>query len=270
MLLPEPPLNSSIDETTQIVVTSVMATIAAATLIFSLVYWKRTGRPTFLVLFAAGGAMMLFEPVVDTVGACWFPKGNSWVVFTAYGRPIPVWLCLTYFFYFGLGVGVTWLRLRNGISRSQLWMWFAIVAFGDFAMEATLLHWDTWIYYADQPLVVAKFPLWWAPVNALIVMVAATAVYRLEDYLKGARQLLIIPICISASAFGNAAAGWPSWFVINTDVGWAGNQIGGLLTYAIAIWLMSGVVKIAIPEDAAKHEPVSPPAPEPREPALSG
>ena len=35
-------------------------------------------------------------------------------VFTLWDRPMPVWLCLTYFVYFGVGGGLTWLVLRRG------------------------------------------------------------------------------------------------------------------------------------------------------------
>jgi hypothetical protein len=244
MLLPDAPLHSAIDPTTQTAVTSVMGALAGLALLFALGHWRRTGRPTFLLLFVAGGAMMLFEPMVDTVGGVWFPRENSHVAFTLYGRPIPVWLCLTYFAFFGILVPAVWSALRRGVTRRKLWTLYAACALADVVMEVILLHFDTYIYYADQPLVLLEFPFWWAPVNGLIVLAAASAVLRLEPLLAGARQLLIVPIALTASAAVNACAGWPSWLVINSDLGWAGTQAGGLATYALALWLMGGLVAV--------------------------
>jgi hypothetical protein len=257
--LPLAPIHTSIDETVQTNVTVVMGVIAVATLIFSLYHWRRTGKPTFLVLFVAGGLMMLFEPMVDTVGAVWFQKENAWVAFTLYGRPIPVWLCLTYFFYFGIGVGAGYLFLRRGVTRGQVWLMFGAGIAGDFLLETILLHYDTYIYYGDQPLVLLKFPLWWAPVNSLIVLVAAAVVYRFDDYLAGARQLLIIPIALTCSAAVNAGAGWPSWLVINSEMGWVPRQLGGLLTWVLALWfvsLVAGAVAKRATEPAAGRQRV--------------
>ena len=244
VLIPQPPFATAIDPTVQSWVTGFMALATVLALIYSLLHWRNSGKPTFLMLFLGGGAMMAFEPLVDTVGACWFPEHNAWVVFSAYGRPLPLWLCLTYFFYFGIGVGVTWQLMRRGLSRGQLWALFLGGIVGDFVLEATLLHFDTYYYYGWQPLVLLKFPLWWGPVNSLITMLAGAVVMRFESYLtSGWRQLLIVPVTLTVSAAGNTIAGWPSWLVINTDVGLAWTQAGGLATFALAAWFMWMVVE---------------------------
>ncbi|WP_428313012.1 hypothetical protein [Hydrocarboniphaga sp.] len=242
-MIPQPPFEAVIDPVVQTWVTGCMALAALIALFYGLIYWARSGKPTFLLLFLGGGAMMVFEPLVDTVGACWFPEVNSWVVLHAYGRPLPLWLCLTYFFYFGIGVGLTWQLMRVGLSRGKLWGLFVAGMAGDFVLEATLMHFDTYLYYGWQPLVLLKFPLWWAPVNSLITMVAAAVICRYEAYLcNGWRQLQIIPILLTVSAAVNAMAGWPSWFVINTDVGPAWTQFGGLATFGLSTWFMAMVV----------------------------
>jgi len=232
MPLPPAPVHSAITPSTQTAVTIVMAAFAAVTLVFSLVHWARTGKPTFLLLFLAGGCMMAMEPAVDTVGGCWFPRIHSWIVFTAYGRPIPLWLCLAYFFYFGIGVGVYWLIIRGGLTRAQLFVLFGAAMLGDFILETVLLHFHTYIYYGGQPLRVLHFPLWWAPVNAVIVVVSAGL---------------------------NTAAGWPSWFAINATMPWAVRQLAGLATFALATWFVSLAAAIA-PAPAGATEPRSRPA----------
>ena len=243
-LIPQPPFDSVIDPTTQRWVTGCVFAVALIALAYSLVQWRRSGKPVFLLLFCGGGAMMAFEPLIDTVGACWFPEVNSWIAFRAYGRPLPAWLCLTYFFYFGIGVGLTWQFMRSGRGRNQLWGLFAVGMVADFILEVILMHFNVYIYYGWQPLILLKFPLWWAPVNSLIVMVCGAVVYRFEDYLtRGWRVLQIVPITLSVSAAINTMAGWPSWLVINTDLGPVATQMGGVATFALSAWFMWLVVE---------------------------
>jgi hypothetical protein len=245
-------VHSAIAPSTQTAVTVVMAVFAVGALAFSLLHWRRTRNPMFLLLLVSGGCMMLMEPAVDTVGGCWFPKIHSWVVFTAWGRPIPLWLCLAYFFYFGILGGVFWAIIRRGVTRGQVWALFALGMAGDFVLETVLLHFNTYIYYGGQPLRVLKFPLWWAPVNSVIVVVLAATIVRLEPLLAGRRQLLVIPLAVSVSAALNCAAGWPSWFVINSHVGAVPRQLGGLATFALAGWFVSLIARL-VPAPVTLH-----------------
>ncbi len=249
MLTPQPPLGMLVDPTVDQRINLIVGGFALLALVFALVHWARSKRPTVLMLFLAGGCMAVFEPMVDTVGACWFPS-NSLTAFTAWGRPLPLWLVTSYFFYFGIGVGAMWIAMTRGVTRAQVWGMFIIGLFGDLAFEKTLLLFDPYIYYGWQPLMWGKFPLWWAPVNALVPLIAAAAVYRMADFLKGWRIILIVPIVLTASAVGNAAAGWPSWMVINTDVGFAYTQVGGLISFALAFWFTSLIALLVATKDA--------------------
>jgi hypothetical protein len=70
--------------------------------------------------------------------------------------------------------------------------------------------------------------------------------------------LLIIPLAVSVSAAVNCAAGWPSWFVINTPMAPLPRQLGGLVTFALAGWFVSLIARL-VPEPApalARRRPV--------------
>jgi hypothetical protein len=256
--IPPPPTQLVVGHGAQTAVTIVMGTLAALTLLFALWHWRRSRTPTFLLLFVVGGLMVFFEPMVDTVGAVWFPK-NSWTAFHAYGRFLPVWVWLTYFCFFGLGVGLVWLALKARPTASRIWGLFAAVAIGDCIMEVILLHLQhVYAYYGHQPLTLLRFPLWWAPVNALIIVAAAAAIRRLDAELQGIRRLAIIPIGLTCSAALNAAAGWPSWLVINSRVGTIVIAIGGIATFAIASWIVAIVARYATgPEPAHATVPAA-------------
>ena len=76
--VPQPPIDSVVDPTVQLWVTVVMALVSTAGLVYALLDWRRSGRPIVLMLFLAGGFCMLVEPIVDVVGACWFPAIGQW------------------------------------------------------------------------------------------------------------------------------------------------------------------------------------------------
>jgi hypothetical protein len=230
---PTPPVHSVISDTVDRNVNIVMFTLAGLALVWSLISWRRSGRPTFLLLFVAGGCMMVMEPLVDVVGGCWFPS-NSWRAFELWHRPMPVWLCVTYFVYFGIGGGTIWTLMRRGASTRTLWLIFVAAIAADFVLEATLMHWDTYLYYGDQPLVVAKFPFWWAAVNASIAVVVP-ALIVLAERLPGWRDVYIVPLAVSTSAAVNIVVGWPSWTAVNSDPSDVVRQLLGLATFAIAI-----------------------------------
>jgi hypothetical protein len=144
--------------------------------------------------------------------------------------------------------------MRRGLSRTQLWGLFVAGIVGDIILEVSLLHFDTYIYHGWQPLVFLKFPLGWGPVNSLITMLAGAIVCRYEAYLTdGWRQLQIIPITLTVSAAGNTIAGWPSWLAINTDLGPALTQLGGIATFILSAWFMSMIIAVVAQASAANE-----------------
>jgi len=254
-LIPAAPIAGLIDSGREGWVMVIMGAAAALTLLASLLDWWRSGQPVALMMFLAGGCAVLHEPLVDLVGGCWH-YANARIVYVAYGRPMPLWLCIAYFFYVGIGLSTVWRVLRRGVAPRQIWLLYAGAMLADCIMEVTLLNLDIYAYYGHQPLVLAKFPLWWAPVNAGYIVVTAALIYRLDAFLRGWRTVAIIPISLTVAAAFNAAAGWPAWLVINSDLGPLATQLGGLLTVGIAFVLMNMTVAVIVREPAiAKDSP---------------
>jgi hypothetical protein len=248
----------AVNKTAELGITVTLAGIVAAALVFAVIDWHRTGRPLVALLMVAGGAIMIFEPMVDTVGGCWFPS-NSWTAFTAWGRPLPVWLCLAYFFYFGIATSAIWTALRRGVTKRQIWLVFCAAMLADLIFESVLLTMNPYVYYGYQPLLLGKFPLWWMAVNAAVPLVLAALIYQFDKYFRGWRTVAVIPLALTTSAAVNAAAGWPSWLVINTDLGWLPTQVGGLATFAAAgvvVKLVATVVSVDAPTQSEDARPV--------------
>jgi hypothetical protein len=132
-----------------------------------------------------------------------------------------------------------WMSLKKGMTRAQIWIAFLGAMIGDLIFESVLLIWHPYTYYGYQPLWLPNgFPLWWMAVNGLIPIVLGAVVYRFDDYFRGWRSLAIVPVALTTSAGVNAGIGWPSWTVINTDLGWALTQTGGITTFVLAFGIV--------------------------------
>lgn len=252
-LAPVPPVLMQVAPGPEHIITLVMATLTTAAFLFALVHWYRSGRPIVMLLFLAGGCMMVMEPMVDTVSGCWF-AADSTLGFVGWGRPIPLWVCLTYFAYFGIGAAVIWIGMQRGLTRVQIWYFFLGEVLADTVLESVLLRVGLYTYYGNQPLSIGGFPLWWAAVNALVSVVAAAVTLQVARRLNGWKVIALIPVLLSTSAAANAAAGWPAWFVINSDVGPIWATIGGLVSCAIAFACVAVIAAlVAVPPSAGAH-----------------
>jgi hypothetical protein len=250
VLLPQPPFGALVDPAVEFWVTTANIIAGFLGTAYAVYDWRRSGKPTFLLLLLGGAAMTSIEPFIDTVGGCWFPP-TAWTAFKTYGRPIPVWLIFSYISYFGIGMGVMWRLMRKGLSRGQLWALYLGGIAADCLLEMVLLQFKPYMYYGRQPLMVLGFPLWWAAINALTPMAAAVLVFRYENYLtRSWRQLLILPMSIAVTMAVNAMVGWPSWMAINTPVPQPITQLGGVASFLFSAWFMSLVVQTVSAEPA--------------------
>src|SRR6476620_7741550 len=86
---------------------------------------KVEGRIICLTL-AAGAVASLSEPILDLLGAAWYPTIGIPISFELMGRPIPVWIILAYTFFFGFVGSFTILAFRRGITQRQVWLLFLV------------------------------------------------------------------------------------------------------------------------------------------------
>lgn len=232
-LIPYPPLNLPGDPAVDRIAILVMGTLFLAVLAYALIRLVRTKSPVVLLMLIGGGCMMVMEPMVDTTAGVWFAQSSQMLLY-GWGRAIPLWVCLTYFVYFGVGSSILWQLMERGITARQLWLIYLVEVLADFILETVVLNTGIYRYYGAQPLLIGYFPLWWGAVNSLISLTSAYAVWLLTREVGGWRLIAIIPVMLCASAGANAAAGWPAWYVINSDLGPVITQIGGLTSLAIA------------------------------------
>lgn len=207
------------------------------------------GDPTCL-LFAIGGVVAAaFEPAVDVMGFCFFPREGNWIAFEWHDRPIPVFVPATYGWFVG-GQGYWFLTvLRNKKTiRPDVWKLWLRSFCANLILEYPPLYWGIYIYYGHQPLAIGGFPLWFPAIHAVSPMLAAGIVFVLEQHLKGWKKILIVAIVSSAYSMANAGLGWPVWVALSLDNGYYTAYTAAAATLSLiatTIWAIS----MTVPDD---------------------
>ena len=196
-------------------------------------------RDPIPVLCLAGGAVCtLFEPIVDILGLCWYPRDGQWTLFETLGRPIPVGVLFGYMWAFG---GLTALahKVLTEKGTGALWKLYPLFIGVSIPFELVANHTGYYVYYGNQPLRILEWPAWWGPVNFGVPILAALMIARFRPWLSGWRILAVIAFLPIADGAMNAGTAWPVWSALNapglpTPV----VQAAGVLTVSLAVLLV--------------------------------
>ncbi len=248
--LPVPPVDAVSNVAVDMITTKIYLALSALVLIYGLWHWQRTGRPIIVLLMIGGALCACAEPFVNIVGAVWHPVVNQITAFEIMGRPMPWFLVTGYLFYFGAVGSLTYLTFEKGVTTRQFWLWCSVPMLLDVVMEELMLHYDLYLYYGAQPLIlISKLPLWWVPCNSL-GQILGVAFIALVKPLQRGWGLLLIPILIPIwDTVAYAAISLPAWIVVNTPCPWWLMQAGGLATCGLAFAVLYGVAQV-LPTDS--------------------
>jgi hypothetical protein len=191
------------------------------------------------LLCLVGGAMcVLFEPIVDILGLCWYPRDGQWKLFETLGRPIPVGVLFGYMWAFGGLTAVAYTVLRQK-GRPALWKLYPIFIGVSIPFELIANHTGYYVYYGNQPLRILEWPAWWGPVNFAVPIVAAIMINHFRRHLTGPRTLALAFLLPMADGGVNAATAWPVWSALNApDLPTIVVQAAGLLTVSLSVFLV--------------------------------
>ena len=245
----QPPTGLEMNAAGQTIFTIFVTAIWVVAIALAVRYWRRHHSTVPLLLLAAGTICIVFEPIVDVLGMCFFPRENQWVGIEIFGRPIPMFMYPVYSWFVGGQAILVWHLLQRGMNRRQLWqLWLTIMVVNVF-LETPGLLMDVYVYYGSQPFNLWGLPLWWPPVNAGMPIVAGYLVYRTAPLLQGWKSLRILALLPMADGVANAATAWPVWITLNTNLGMAATYPAAILTLALGA-VMMWVVSLGLPAAA--------------------
>jgi hypothetical protein len=236
----QPPNGLEMNAVGQTIFTIGVTAVWVVAIALAVRYWRRHHSVVPLLLLAGGTICIVFEPVVDVLGLCFFPRPHQWVGIEAFGRPIPLFMYPVYSWFVGGQAILVWHLLRRGITRRQLWTCWLVIMAVDVVLESPGILMHVYTYYGSQPFNPWGLPLWWPPVNATMPVVAGYLVWRVAPLLRGWRALLIVALLPMADGVANAATAWPVWLTLNTRLGMAATYPAALLTFglgAVVLWV---------------------------------
>lgn len=251
---PAPPLYLSMPhrwEAVFLVLVGVPTLIGA---VWALHRWftKRDALP--LVILLGGLACSILEPLVDVLGLCWYPRGQLVEAYELMGRPIPLFVPVGYTMLQGAFTLLTLQVFRQRGPKSLWVLWIGALLF-TVPFEFYAVHTGSYIYYGHQPLRVFGYPLWWAPVNAAVVIALAVAVIAGQSLWRGGRMLGFIPMAVAIDAGINAALAWPVYTVLWSDVPSYVTHAAGVLTYLLATGAVGLLIKFASTIENPQQQP---------------
>jgi hypothetical protein len=220
--------------------------IILVALFFALRDWGRSQSPIMFLLLIGGAITNLAEPFVDLAGACWHPIIGQNTIFENMDRPMPLWLLFSYVSYFGVLPMFIYQAFRKGASTRAMWLWFLVPVIADIVLEESLLSQaeNLYVYYANQPLKVHTFPLWWAAGNTIGVYLSAVVMTLFAPLLRGWRLALAPFSTLLCYTAASGFVAWPSTVVINSEFSNVVTQLGGIASFLIAFLVVHGCTRL--------------------------
>jgi hypothetical protein len=159
---------------------------------------------------------------------------------------------------------VTARYLRRGITARKLWGLLGVVCVVDFLAIGL----SAWIgvsdFFGDPPLEVLDYPLWWAAIDGLDVVLGGALVLLLAPHLRGRSQVwfvLLPPVALGAAT---GIVSWPVSIAINSQWSDPAKYACAAATIGLCLACVHGLTKV-LPPLARFAGAVAEPEPEPVE-----
>lgn len=216
--VPVMPVRDNPDETL-IVYTALMILITGAFLAWWLT--SRTERrvgPALLFLLIGGAISGLMESWLDNVVLVGYPPDQNLPVLESFGRSVPIFVPIGYAWFCG---GLLYLMARhfqrNPIRTKDVWRIYGVVVVVDF-VAIGLSHWlGVLEFYGDPPMKVAGYPVWWAGIDGLHVILGGSIVLLALQHLRGRSQAWLVLVPSVALGAASGIVGWPVSTAINSQ-----------------------------------------------------
>lgn len=183
----------------------------------------RDKDPLMLFLLVGGFFGEMLEPICNVLGMAFHPEDGQIVGFNTLGRDIPLWLMLTYPWYFAAFAHKMIRWDRDGeLTHARYWKTFAAAALFAFCIEVWPVQVVFWDYFGPQPLTFFGMPLMWYVVNPTSITCAGAFTALAMRGRSGFGYwpvMVIMPICIVGFHTGVFAP-----LYMTQNAGWSANE----------------------------------------------
>jgi hypothetical protein len=261
------PRSTPMPETVQTVQIVLMGALAAVVIAYLVVLAWRTRDPVPVYLLIGGALAIAYEPLGDSLVLAYYPEVHQETWVSLFGRDIPAFTGLLYFWYMCPFV-ILFRRIADGGFTAQRW-WTLVGA--SFAFVAAYeIFWmaldNPWLYYGHQSMVIAQLPLHVPFTYTTFLIALGAGIYGLTKFIEPKFHWLVIPAVPVLLAGSHAAASLPAATALystnNGTLIWLGSM--GSIVLSVLIWWTVSMFFIR-PRRATAAEPIAPPAAEERE-----
>jgi hypothetical protein len=206
---PTVPINAPMPQTTQTVLIVAMAVMACVSIGYAL-FESRRRRDLVLVFLVVGcGLAVFYEPLGDALVRVFYTERGQHTWITSFGRHIPMFIGLLYFWYMPVGAYAL-LRSRRVTSRAWWLGWAGFLTFAIvFEMAVLSIGGTAWIYHGTQAFKVAHVPVLTPFTYISFVVAIGAGVTLMARRLPRSQQWLIVPAVPMLMLAGHAATSLP-------------------------------------------------------------
>lgn len=228
-----------------VVYTVLMCLITLGFLVYWLVSAERRRNPALPLLLLGGALAGFMEPWLDNVVLVGYPVHQSTPYFVAFERPVPIFVVIGYAWFCGGLLFVLSRLFQRDFSTRSIWTLYGAVVVVDFVAIGLSAWLGILEFFGDPPLKVAHFPLWWAGIDGLMVVMGGVLTFFLVDRLRGLQclWLVLIPSVTLGAAAG--IVGWPVSTAINSGWPMWAKVVCALCSIGLSIASVNFIAKVA-------------------------
>jgi len=177
---------------------------------------RRVG-PALPLLLIGGAISGLMEAWLDNVVLVGYPPHQNLPVIHAFNRSVPLFVPIGYAWFCG---GLLYLVARSfqrSLNTAKIWRLYGAIAVIDFIAIGL----SSWIgvlqFFGHPPMNIAGYPLWWAAIDGLDVVLGGAIAFVLFDRVRGLQRawLLLVPSVSLGACSG--LVGWPISTALNSS-----------------------------------------------------
>jgi hypothetical protein len=208
---PTVPLDQVMPHTAQIVLLVTMIAGAVASIVYAVRESARRRDLALIWLLIGAGISIYYEPLGDALVKVYYSEHGQIGWIDAFGRSIPAFIGILYFWYLPIGTYVLLRWSERGISARLWWAtWTGFLAFAvGFEMAVTSIGGPAWTYHGPQAFKVADVPVLTPFTYISFVVGIGMGVWALARWLPARRQWLIVPAVPMLMTASHAATSMP-------------------------------------------------------------
>ena len=202
---------------------------------------ERSAVPIMAVL--GGAAAGLGSGLIDHLSMIWWPLNIPLPAFRVAELQVPVFDVVGYCLFMGVGSFYVYEAIQGGKGSEHIWKTAAVFFIADLIYELPTLNLGLFEYYGPHPFVIAKFPIYWAFLNAMIVVAGGGLFYFLFAtigrywYLAFCAPIMSLGVLLGIS--------WPVFITLHMDVPAIVRWIAGGYAILGSVWMIRFVANVA-------------------------